>query len=269
MGEAYNEERGKSIAQQIETYGGELGTALQEANQAIGAGRAALENLADSYTEEALGAVLTGKGTTLQWSDENTQRLKELSALYQSAMEDYKDGNTQAGALVESYLEEARALAEAQYDSSEAAMSVADTEKDLITAINENTSALRGWRGSYDTSQALTKGRAAGAIAGDPQAMGDISYNAELGTGSASTIVRQKAGRAGKFATGIDYVPYDNFPALLHQGERVQTAEEARSERTPSSIVITGNTFNVRSEADVNSIASEILRKIELAERRG
>ena len=49
-------------------------------------------------------------------------------------MEDYKDGNTQAGALVESYLEEARALAEAQYDSSEAAMSVADTEKDLITA---------------------------------------------------------------------------------------------------------------------------------------
>ena len=265
MGESYNAERGKGIAQQIETYGGELGTALQEANQAIGAGRAALENLADSYTEEALGAVLTGKETTLQWSDENTQRLKELSALYQSAMEDYKDGNTQAGALVESYLEEARALAEAQYDSSEAAMSVADTEKDLITAINENTSALRGWRGSYDTSQALTKGRAAGAIAGDPQAMGDISYNAELGTGSASTIVRQKAGRAGKFATGIDYVPYDNFPALLHQGERVQTAEEARSRP----IVSSGNSFTVREEADIDRVASALLEKIELAERRG
>ena len=269
MGEAYNEERGKSIAQQIETYGGELGTALQEANQAIGAGRAALENLADSYTEEALGAVLTGKETTLQWSDENTQRLKELSSLYQSAMEDYKDGNTQAGALVESYLEEARALAEAQYDSSEAAMSVADTEKDLITAINENTSALRGWRGSYDTSQALTKGRAAGAIAGDPQAMGDVSYNAELGTGSASTIVRQKAGRAGKFATGIDYVPYDNFPALLHQGERVQTAEEARSDRGNRPIVISGNSFTVREEADIDRVASALLEKIELAERRG
>ena len=269
MGESYNAERGKGIAQQIETYGGELGTALQDANQAIGAGRAALENLADSYTEEALGAVLTGKETTLQWSDENTQRLKELSSLYQSAMEDYKDGNTQAGALVESYLEEARALAEAQYDSSEAAMSVADTEKDLITAINENTSALRGWRGSYDTSQALTKGRAAGAIAGDPQAMGDVSYNAELGTGSASTIVRQKAGRAGKFATGIDYVPYDNFPALLHQGERVQTAEEARSDRGNRPIVISGNSFTVREEADIDRVASALLEKIELAERRG
>lgn len=269
MGEAYNEERGKSIAQQIETYGGELGTALQEANQAIGAGRAALENLADSYTEEALGAVLTGKETTLQWSDENTQRLKELSALYQSAMEDYKDGNTQAGALVESYLEEARALAEAQYDSSDVVMDATDVEKDLITAINENTSALRGWRGSYETSQALTKGRAAGAIAGDPQAMGDISYNAELGTGSASTIVRQKAGRAGKFAAGIDYVPYDNFPALLHQGERVQTAEEARSDRGNRPIVISGNSFTVREEADIDRVASALLEKIELAERRG
>ena len=65
MGEGYNEERSKSIAAQIESYGGELGDALQEANKAIGAGRAALENLADQYTEEALSAVLTGKETAL------------------------------------------------------------------------------------------------------------------------------------------------------------------------------------------------------------
>lgn len=28
---------------------------------------------------------------------------------------------------------------------------------------------------------------------------------------------------------GLDYVPYDEFPALLHQGERVLTAAEART----------------------------------------
>ena len=32
---------------------------------------------------------------------------------------------------------------------------------------------------------------------------------------------------AGSFATGLDYVPYDEFPAILHKGEAVLTAEEA------------------------------------------
>lgn len=31
-------------------------------------------------------------------------------------------------------------------------------------------------------------------------------------------------------ATGMNYVPYDNYPALLHRGERVETAAEARLE---------------------------------------
>lgn len=35
-------------------------------------------------------------------------------------------------------------------------------------------------------------------------------------------------GGGGKFATGLNYVPYDNFPAFLHRGEAVLTAPEAR-----------------------------------------
>ena len=77
-----------------------------------------MENLADSYTQEALSTVLTGSETSLQWSDDNAQRLQELGTLYQEAMADYEAGSTEAGALVETYIEEARALAEAQYDSS-------------------------------------------------------------------------------------------------------------------------------------------------------
>lgn len=163
-GEGYYAERNQSIAEQITAYGGELGEALAEANRAIGAGRAAMENLADSYTQEALSAVLTGSETSLQWSDDNAQRLQELGALYQEAMADYEAGNTEAGALVETYIEEAWALAEAQYDSSEAALGVAEAEKDLITSINENTAALQGWRGDYDINQSLTKGRAAVSV---------------------------------------------------------------------------------------------------------
>lgn len=35
-------------------------------------------------------------------------------------------------------------------------------------------------------------------------------------------------GRGGKFATGLNYVPYDDFPAILHRGEAVLTSAEAR-----------------------------------------
>jgi len=37
-----------------------------------------------------------------------------------------------------------------------------------------------------------------------------------------------KGGGGGKFATGLNYVPYDEFPAILHRGEAVLTAAEAR-----------------------------------------
>ena len=256
-GEGYYAERNQGIADQITAYGGELGEALAEANRAIGAGRAAMENLADRYTQEALSTVLTGSETSLQWSDDNAQRLQELGTLYQEAMADYEAGSTEAGALVETYIEEARALAEAQYDSSEAALGVAEAEKDLITAINENTVALRGWRGDYDVSQALSKGRENTPSDDDTFTPGDWSYNADLDP----TIQKR--------AVGIDYVPYDNFPALLHQGERVQTAVEARSRQRVPAITITGNSFSIREDADVDRVASALLQKIELAERRG
>ena len=263
-GEGYYAERNQGIADQIAAYGGELGEALAEANRAIGAGRAAMENLADRYTQEALSTVLTGSGTTLQWSDENAQRLQELGTLYQEAMADYEAGNTEAGALVETYVEEARALAEAQYDSSEAAMGVAEAEKNLITSINENTAALQGWRGNYDVSQAMTQGRNTSSDE-DSYIPGDWGYNADRDPSSTTST----AENAHSEAVGIDYVPYDNFPALLHQGERVQTAVEARSQRRVPAITITGNSFSIREDADVDRVASALLQKIELAERRG
>jgi hypothetical protein len=39
----------------------------------------------------------------------------------------------------------------------------------------------------------------------------------------------QLFGMDGSHANGLDYVPFDGYRAVLHQGERVQTAAEARS----------------------------------------
>ena len=54
---------------------------------------------------------------------------------------------------------------------------------------------------------------------------------------------RSGIGRYGSYATGIEYVPYDDFPALLHEGERVQTAAQARADKAGATVNINGATI--------------------------
>jgi TP901 family phage tail tape measure protein len=67
-------------------------------------------------------------------------------------------------------------------------------------------------------------------------------------------------------AGGLRNVPYNNYPASLHSGEAVLTREEAKRWRGEGgansggsgSVVITGNTFHVREEADIEKIARQL-----------
>lgn len=73
-------------------------------------------------------------------------------------------------------------------------------------------------------------------------------------------------------AFGLNRVPYDDYPVLLHEGERVLTASQAREQdagKAPASggqIVITGNSFSVRDDSDIQKIAAELLHQIRLAQ---
>lgn len=54
-------------------------------------------------------------------------------------------------------------------------------------------------------------------------------WNGLFGNLSVNTSVNASVNgnQSPKLATGLDYVPYDEFPAILHKGEAVLTAEEA------------------------------------------
>ena len=85
-----------------------------------------------------------------------------------------------------------------------------------------------------------------------------------------TTILEQHGTSRNKgFAWGLSFVPYDNFPAILHEGERVMTASENRRYSSGNSnsavITITGNNFSVRNDSDIDAIASALADKIEEA----
>ena len=245
-GQGYNETRASGLQQEIDAYGGLLGEAVSNLNTIAGQNQAYLDNLSDQYTREALSAVLLGQETTPGLFDDKTvAELREMRGDFIKASADYENGSQEAGLKMDNLRMAAEALATTAYESSEAYQLVHDSELDLIGAIRENTAALNGWRNNYDTQQEFSKGQ---------------------GTSTQDDLPGGTWGWWRRNAYGLNRVPYDDFPALLHEGERVLTAREAReadSKPKPRiAIYISGNQFGAGASAE--EIAQRLADQIEL-----
>ena len=263
-GEGYNRMAAQGLQADIDAYGGELGEALAAANEIIGEGKAIAENLDRQYSREALSALTLGTDTTV-YGEEQAAALQEMHGQYTDLVERYQTASEEDKAIIageiEALKEKAQAMADAGYDASSMAQSLQDVELDLIASIRDLTDKIGSvaWGRDYEISQELGKGQ--------------FSVSGSMSSVSAITSGYQVRGMTNaQHAYGLGRVPYDNYAALLHEGERVLTAREAREmdrkTSSPIQITVTGS-WSVRTDEDVDAIATAILRKVELARRGG
>ena len=263
QGEAYNTLRSEGKQRQIDYYAG-IADEMSGLNAMIGAGEAAQENLKEQYLREAMTTLLTGTGGSLYEGEqaETLARLHEeytaLEAAFQDASEEEK---ITLGEKADSLKSQAEALAEGAFGASDKMQEVRDVELDLISAIRENTKALGGaaYLGDYEKQQELSRG---------------VQYTPPLDPGEETNAITSSWGKRlegvrGRYAYGLGYVPYDNFPALLHQGERVLTASQARAADRGMGVNVTfSGPVTVREEADLDRLAAKlaanVVRAVEL-----
>lgn len=284
-GDAYNELRKEGVQEQMDAYDGALGDAIKEINAVMGENQARQENLQEQYMREVLDRVLNGNRGEL-WStfDADQQNtLTEMSERYAYLMRRYENGDTDAGAELESLYEQAQALGQAYYDNSDAVAKLNDVERDEVEAIRAATAGLdEATQASYKLSQELGKGLAVQI----PSAFGyssreeyatrnqgknglsrvEYATRGQKENGLSRVHITERRDLQGnRHAYGLERVPYDGYPALLHEGERVLTASEAGSQEraAPIQLNVTGNNFVGTPEELADQLWSIIVRKLE------
>ena len=159
--------------------------------------------------------------------------------------------------------------AENKYMDTEGFQLKAQTERSIVSRLQE-TVAPDWYKYGYNLQQQMNLGRRA---AGTLISLDEPGARTTTGSGNpgsygqsqnASDAINAANGGRPSAAVGMPTVPYDNYAAILHQGEMVLTASQARAykDRAGGSVVVTGNSFAVREEADINKIAAQLARLI-------
>ena len=262
---------------------GETGLGLGDAYGLIGSFQASLENDKERLERDALSIVM-GDGEKISSYQDSAQRerLEELQAQYQALEEQYgatdsEEMQRKIGAKMGALLAEAQIIAANEYNASEGAQLMQESNLALVQGIRDDSVLQKeyynaGYTMGEEFSQGILAARMENAFS--PVDYGLAPEEGGTGIGSATSEpennaipsaykVKADSGIHGRYAYGLDYVPYDNFPALLHQGERVLTASQARSADRGGGVNVTfSGPVTVREEADLDRLAAKLAEKV-------
>lgn len=276
-GEGYNTLRNSGLQEEIDAYGGALGEALKEVNSLAGEAQAYRENLAEQYKREALSAVLTGSGTTL-YDDKRSEELRGLREEYVEAMRAYNEARetfgeasdeTHAAALkVEEVKDRTDVLAQTAIDASGVMDALHDSQERLVEETRNLAAKFGEWEWKYALGVEQSKGRMAAG-----NSLENVAERLSGGNDAFSRTLNAewaKQQSASSNAFGLERVPYDGYAAILHQDERVLTAQEARAqdegERGDTyQITIPGANFYGTSRESADEIVELIAQGLERA----
>lgn len=251
-GEGYNAERGKGIEAETDYLTGLSGQKQQEANRAVGAWQASLENAKEKAIRDAVDSAM----------DSNDYRSAQA---------------TGDAAKMGEIIARAKVQGQNEYNASDGAQLALKSEKALAGAIRDDAASNQDyWDAGYEKGNWYTQGLAASIF--NPGAAG-YTYNPITDTWSgvdASTMTNQKNTKSnqkntkyeGSNAFGLRRVPETGL-YLLHQDETVKTAAESRAGSGDGGLKVefTGP-ITVRKESDLDEIAERLYQKIWLAQLR-
>ena len=244
MGEGYNEERKKGMQEQIDYLGGEMAKEQQEAYKSIGQWKASLENEREKAMRDAVQSAMQ--------SDE-----------YQKAKA------TKNGAEMGRIMAEAQIEGENAFKDTEGYKTMVQAEKGLVGSIQNSMKQDKTyWNYGYEMGQEFSRGylSARGASytsyvtperskLGDPTEVLDNALNRPTLRNPFQKPFNSKA-------IGILRVPYDGYPALLHEGEEVRTASASRAGDDSQGYIININNPVVREEQDFYRLTQQIVGAI-------
>ena len=267
LGEGYNSKRKEGLQAEIDALSGEQGDRLKEVYRSIGEWKAELENSKFEIENDIMNAVMTGDALQLDYGDAQAS----IEQSVQQMQEEYRLAGDETGKI----LMQAEVLAMDAFNSSEDAQIALEAQRTLASNIRNDAAAKdEFWNGGHEMALEFSKGWASTVHLSVPAPtyVTDTEFTSGGGTLGGGYISSRGTSTGSSNAFGLNRVPYDDYPALLHEGERVLTASQAREQdagKAPASggqIVITGNSFSVRDDSDIQKIAAELLHQIRLAQ---